>query len=284
MLASAAGLPAPAQTLTVTNRQRPVHQDTYRNDTIIGGGGLTQSFNPPDATAAGSFNHSNSHADPGTYPLATASSSALHNSTITATPTTLDVTGSLQATTNLATGTSNGGFHSGSASAGMRSQVYVQFTIDAPFQFTLQATTIRSNQTPPSRSSYVALGQNGTRSSPGPSNPLYAFGESVGSAGTNALGHTAATEAGTVSGVPPAGTYEFTALVYEATSSNRPRRTPGTGRPASRSASPRCRSRPPAGWRRPPGWPPPAGSAAAGPAGEAADPAGPVSTAPSPRR
>ena len=125
LFAPAAG----AQPLTLPNEYRRV-----LNSLFVTGPYGSSNFET-DTNVAGSFNVSNTQSTPGFYPDISVASTALQNSTITATPTSLSVTGQVEISS------SGSVFGLASASRTSLSEMVIGFTIDRYFTYSLQVTT-----------------------------------------------------------------------------------------------------------------------------------------------
>lgn len=195
--------------IVVTSAKRFAYQSLYSSDTSTG----TQDrrFGAFESLGTGTFNHSNTFTN--SLPYASGASSFSHQSALTVTADQLSFSGTLSSSSN--GNASNDGipWHYGNTSWSNRASADLYFTVSAPTYFRLEAQTALSNESPSDYSAFVALGTNGSLSSPGPSNPdIAAVGKSWGS---NAWGYSAPTASGTFEGTLLPGSYQFSALVVD---------------------------------------------------------------------
>jgi hypothetical protein len=199
---------ADAQTLTLqlSNQARRVLDEMFSNDTHHGGytGPLFAAF----TNVAGAFDASDTETTPNGNDFVGAHCTALQNSIITATATSLSVTGQVEISSSGTAVENMSG--EGSAIWEGLSEVDFSFVIDKPFTYSLQATTtLNTNLLETVPIALVGLGKNsdGTIELP----DLAAYGSLTSPGGTI---YTAPSASGTSSGVLSAGTYYFVARVH----------------------------------------------------------------------
>jgi hypothetical protein len=193
-----------AQTLTLNLAYRAMQNDFASGDAFAG----TYYSSYPGAfdNTNGVFNVNDVESSPSAQQLVSAQGTSLLNSTISASATSLNVTGQLQATTTC-TATSNNGAESGYDWSSY-SKVDITFQIDQPFAYSLQAATSQSrngsrNAADPNATAFVELGHANNFAD------IAAYGNSV------TYHYTAPTTGGTNMGILPAGNYEFHAQVFQ---------------------------------------------------------------------
>ena len=190
---------AKAQTISQVSPTRDTVNDFSSYDSIYG-----PYFNtyPGDATnGVGVFHASDTSVTPGGQHFVGAQSSCLQDSLITASATSLSVTGHVQMTGSGGVSMVDG--NSGSASWLGYSRVTVSFNLDKPFNYSLQASTLFvTNQIELAPAAYLVLSRNQYPD-------VAAFGNS------RHAGYTSLPAAGTSSGVLPAGSYTFHAEASE---------------------------------------------------------------------
>ncbi len=159
----------------------------------------------------GLFNVSDTESSPGSFDHVSATCTASHDSIITATSTSLSITGKLEISSSGSAVSSETG--SGSASWSDLSEIFIGFTIDQSFAYSLQASTVmNTNSTETSPIAFVGLDHHGD--SPGSLPDIVAYGSEAYPGGFT----TAPSAAGTSTGVFTAGTYYFIARVHSMTS------------------------------------------------------------------
>ena len=190
---------AKAQTISLYAPTRDTVNDLYSADSISGPYLNTY---PGDATNdVGAFHVSDTSVTPGWQHLVGAQSTCLQDSLITASATSLSVTGQVQMTGSGGVGMVDG--NSGSASWLGYSRVTVSFNLDQPFNYSLQASTLFvTNLIELAPAAYLVLSRAGYPD-------VAAFGNS------RHPGYTSLPAAGTSSGVLPAGSYSFHAEASE---------------------------------------------------------------------
>jgi hypothetical protein len=181
------------------------------------GGGYGDTF-VAITNVAGAFNISGTVSTPGNYDFCSAHCTASQNSTITSTATNLSITGQVEissaGTVVSITGQPSGN-GSGSADWAGLSEMFIGFTIDRYFTYSLQATTtMNTNVTETVPMAYVGLDHYGDDASSLPD--IAAYGSRMSTGGGTFL--TAPSASGTNTGVFTAGTYYFIARVHSASS------------------------------------------------------------------
>jgi hypothetical protein len=165
---------------------------------------------------AGAFNISGTVSTPGNYDFCGAHCTASQDSTITATATNLSITGQVEISSagtavNIEGQPSGNG--SGSASWAGLSEMFIGFTIDRYFTYSLQATTtMNTNSTETVPIAMVGLDHYGDAETSLPD--IVAYGSAMQEGGGIFL--TAPSASGTNTGVFTNGTYYFIARVHSA--------------------------------------------------------------------
>jgi hypothetical protein len=208
---------AGAQNLTLVfpSDARRVLIPFYANDSHGGGGG--GNF-VAITNVAGAFNISDTEATPAADFYVSAACTASQNSIITATATNLSITGQVEissaGTAVIITGQPSGNGEGSASWAGL-SEMFIGFTIDRYFTYSLQATTtMNTNSTETVPMAYVGLSQYGDSATSLPE--IVAYGSAAMFGGGIFL--TAPSASGTNTGVFTAGTYYFIARVHSASS------------------------------------------------------------------
>lgn len=163
----------------------------------------------------GAFNISGTESTPGNYDFCGAHCTASQDSIITATVTNLSITGQVEissaGTAVIITGQPSGNGEGSADWAGL-SEMFIGFTIDRSFAYSLQATTtMNTNSTETVPMAYVGLDHYGDDASSLPD--IVAYGSAMKAAGFV----TAPSASGTSTGVFTNGTYYFIARVHSMT-------------------------------------------------------------------
>ena len=203
-------LTADAQTLTLQfpSAARRVLIPFYANDSH--GGGYSDTF-ATFTNVAGAFNISGTESTPNNFDFCGADCTASQDSIITATATNLSITGQVEISSSGSAVSSQ--FGSGAASWAGLSEMFIGFTIDRYFTYSLQATTtMNTNLTETVPIAMVGISDQGDSSSGLPDILAY------GSADLYGTIYTAPSASGTNTGVFTAGTYYIVARVHSMTS------------------------------------------------------------------
>ena len=201
---------ADAQTLTLVfpSDARRVLIPFYASDTH---GGAYQPYFFAITNVAGTFDISDTESTSGSFFYVSAGCTASQNSTITSTATNLSITGQVEITSSGSAVSSQSG--TGSASWAGLSEMFIGFTIDRYFTYSLQATTTMiTNVTETVPMAYVGLAHYGDDSFSLPD--IAAYGSAMKAGGTFL---TAPSASGTSTGVFAAGTYYLVARVHSMT-------------------------------------------------------------------
>ncbi len=201
---------AGAQTLTLVfpSDARRILLPFYASDSH---GGSYQPYFAAITNVAGTFDISDTESTPASFFYVSAACTASQNSTITSTATNLSITGQVEISSSGSAVSSESG--AGSASWAGLSEMFIGFTIDSYFMYSLQATTtMLTNATDTVPMAYVGLDHNGDSGSSLPD--IVAYGSLTDTGG---IIHTAPSASGTNTGVFTAGTYYFIARVHSMT-------------------------------------------------------------------
>jgi hypothetical protein len=156
---------------------------------------------------AGTFNIDGTEATPFDFTDVSAACNASQNSTITATATNLSITGQVEISASGSVFSSHDSGGGGSWSG--LSELYIGFTIDHPFAYSLQVTTaMNTNATETVPIAFAGLAHNGDNPSGLPD--IVAYGSTTFPGDTA----TAPSASGTSTGVFTNGTYYFIARVH----------------------------------------------------------------------
>ena len=202
---------AEAQTLTLVfpSDARRVLIPFYASDTH---GGPYQPYFAAITNVAGVFNISDTESTPASDFYVSAACTASQNSTITSTATNLSITGQVEISSSGSAVSSQLG--AGFATWTGLSEMFIGFTIDRYFTYSLQVTTtMNTNLTETVPIAMVGISDDGDSSSSLPD--IAAYGGFMDPGGTF---HTAPSASGTNTGVFTAGPYYFIARVHSQTS------------------------------------------------------------------
>jgi hypothetical protein len=203
LFAPAAG----AQNLTMVfpGQARRILIPFYASDSH---GGTYQPYFAAITNVAGVFNISDTESTPADFFYVSAGCTASQNSTITSTATNLSITGQVEISSSGSAVSSQDG--SGAASWAGLSEMFIGFTIDRYFTYSLQATTtMNTNATETVPMAYVGLDDHGDTGTSLPD--IVAYGSAMYAGGNF---YTAPSASGTNTGVFTAGTYYFIARVH----------------------------------------------------------------------